>query len=629
MKSSAERSRGIKAFSRDMIEHQHSGLESELPTVQTSHPATEYRQRLDRFEQSRASAAHRYRQLGNARLATGVAAVAIAAAALGGEWISAWWLLLPVMVFAALAIVHHRVDRELVSATRGVAHYQRALARVENRWAGTGASGEALRPPDHLYADDLDIFGRGSLFELLCTARTATGERTLAGWLLAPAPREAALARQRAVTELRPRIDLREQMALLGEDIRAAVDDRTLAAWGAAPPIRFFKGARAFAIALAAAALVTFVLYFSQTLSVRPFLYVILAEAIFGFTIRPQVGAIAASVNLPARELRLLGQMLERLENEALSSPALDALRTKLSGSGPRPTQQIQRLERWVERLDWTRNQFFRLIAAPLQWTTLCAMAIEDWRAQSGADIAQWVAAIGEFEALLSLAGFAYERPAATFPELLDTADPDLEFITLVHPLIAPDEAVPNDVALGGELRLWMVSGSNMSGKSTLLRAVGLAAVMAWAGAPVTAARARLSQLEVGASLRNVDSLADHRSRFYAEITRLRRILDLTRARKPTLFLLDELLSGTNSQDRRLGASALLRGLVDRGAIGLATTHDLALASIVDELGPRAANVHLEDHMEGGEMHFDYRLRPGVVERGNALALMRAVGLEV
>jgi len=612
-----------------MIEHQHSGLESEVPAVQNSNPTTEYRHRLDRFELLRERASLRYRRLGNARLATGVAAAAIAAASLGGAWISAWWLLLPVVIFTALAIVHNRVDRELSSATRAVAHYQKALARVGNQWMGNGVTGEAFRPPDHLYADDLDIFGRGGLFELLCTARTATGERTLAEWLLGPASRETVLARQRAVAELRPRIDLREQIALLGEDIRAAVDDRKLAAWGAAPEVRFFAGARALAIALAAAALVTLALYLSQTLTLRPFLYVILAEAMFGFSIRPQVGAIAQSVNLPERELRLLGHMLERLESEVFSSPALDTLRSKLNSGGPRPTKQIRSLERWVERLDWTRNQFFRLIAAPLQWTTLCAMAIEDWRARNGAHIAQWVAAVGEFEALLALAGFAFERPSAMFPELLETSEPSFEFLTLVHPLIAPEEAVPNDVALGGELRLWMVSGSNMSGKSTLLRAVGLAAVMAWAGAPVTAARARLSQLEVGASLRNVDSLADHRSRFYAEITRLRRILDLARAAKPTLFLLDELLSGTNSQDRRLGAGALLKGLVDRGAIGLATTHDLALASIVDELGPRAANVHLEDHMEGGEMRFDYRLRPGVVTRGNALALMRAVGLEV
>jgi hypothetical protein len=601
----------------------------------TSNPSPsacdQYRTRLERFERDRDAAERLYRQLGNARLATGVAALAIAACSLGGEWISAWWLVLPVVVFIGLAMVHSRVDDQLGAARRGVAYYQKALARVENRWAGSGLTGDAFRNPEHLYADDLDLFGRGSLFELLCTARTSTGERTLAEWLLAPAGRDAVLARQRAVTELKPRVDLREEIALLGDDIRAAVDDRKLAAWGARPPVRFFRGARAVAIVLAIGAASTLTAYLAGAVSLRPFLYVVLGEAALGFAIRMQVREIYASVNLPARELHLLGSLLERLEREA---PGLDILRSRLnpassSQSTARPTAQIRHLERLVERLDWTRNQMFRLIAAPLQWTALCTMAIEDWRERSGAHIGEWVAAVGEFEALLALAGFAFERPDACFPELLDTAEPSFDAAGLAHVLIAPGEAVANDVQLGGAMRMWIVSGSNMSGKSTLLRAVGLATVMAWAGAPVTAQRARLSRLEVGASLRNVDSLADHRSRFYAEITRLRRVLDLAREGKPTLFLLDELLSGTNSQDRRLGASALLRGLVDRGAIGLATTHDLALAGIVDELGGRAANVHLEDQLVGGEMHFDYHLRPGVVERGNALALMRAVGLEV
>src|SRR5262249_11995408 len=160
---------------------------------------------------------------------------------------------------------------------------------------------------------------------------------------------------------------------------------------------------------------------------------------------------------------------------------------------------------------------------------------------------------------------------------------------------------------------LWIVSGSNMSGKSTLLRAVGLSVVMAWAGAPVTAARLRVSRLQVGASMRSIDSVTDHRSRFYVEISRLKGIVDRAGGGEQVLFLLDELLSGTNSHDRRIGAEALLRGLLERGAIGMATTHDLALAEIASGLGSRAANLHFEDHLEGGEIRFDYRLRPGVV----------------
>jgi len=198
-----------------------------------------------------------------------------------------------------------------------------------------------------------------------------------------------------------------------------------------------------------------------------------------------------------------------------------------------------------------------------------------------------------------------------------------------VHPLLAPERAVPNDVRLDASLRLLLVSGSNMSGKSTLLRSVGVNAVLALAGAPVCARRLRLSPLALGASIRVQDSLQEGASRFYAEITRLGRIVRRAEETPPLIFLLDEILAGTNSHDRRIGAAAIVRGLVERGAIGLVTTHDLALAEIADGLAPRAANVHFADQLVGGEMHFDYRLHAGVVSHSNALELMRAVGLEV
>jgi len=334
-------------------------------------------------------------------------------------------------------------------------------------------------------------------------------------------------------------------------------------------------------------------------------------------------------VSLPARELRLLLLLLERLEREQFTSPRLIALQHMLESDGRPASRQIRRLERLMEYLDSARNQFFRAVAAVLVWIPQFAMAIESWRVANGPRIGEWIAAIGEFEALCSLAGFAYERPDAKFPELIEHDGPIFEARDLRHPLLRGDASLPNDVNLGQIERLWIVSGSNMSGKSTLLRAIGLNAVLAWAGAPITCADLRLSRLYIGASMRTNDSLVDHRSRFYAEIERLRDVVNLPRSGLPTLFLLDELLSGTNSHDRRIGAQALLRGLVERGAIGLATTHDLALAEIVETLGGRAANVHFEDHLEGGEMRFDYRLRPGVVTHSNALELMRAVGLDV
>jgi DNA mismatch repair ATPase MutS len=239
-----------------------------------------------------------------------------------------------------------------------------------------------------------------------------------------------------------------------------------------------------------------------------------------------------------------------------------------------------------------------------------------------------WLHTVGEFEALSSLASYRYEHPADMWPEIV-AGSARFEANALGHPLIPAARSVPNDVCLSDDIRLLVVSGSNMSGKSTLLRTIGVNAVMAQAGAPVRAAELRLTLLAVGATLRIQDSLHEGRSRFYAEITRIRQITDMAAGPIPVLFLLDELFQGTNSHDRLIGAAGLLRRLLEMGAIGLFTTHDLALTAIATDLAPHALNVHFEDRFDGDEIRFDYRLKPGPVTRSNAIALMRAVGLDI
>jgi DNA mismatch repair ATPase MutS len=268
-------------------------------------------------------------------------------------------------------------------------------------------------------------------------------------------------------------------------------------------------------------------------------------------------------------------------------------------------------------------------VVGPLMlWTEQLAFAIEAWRRVSGPALRRWLDAVGEIEALCCLGAYAWEHPADVFPEFA-AGGACFEGEEMAHPLLDRSRAVRNSVALGGDLRVLIVSGSNMSGKSTLLRTLGINTVLAQAGAPVCARRLRLSRLALGASIRTMDSLHDGTSRFYAEIKRLHQIMELTAGPLAVLFLLDELLHGTNSHDRKIGAEAIVRGLVERGAIGLVTTHDLALAQVVEALATRAANVHFEDQFENGRMTFDYRLHAGVVEKSNALELMRSVGLEV
>jgi DNA mismatch repair ATPase MutS len=289
------------------------------------------------------------------------------------------------------------------------------------------------------------------------------------------------------------------------------------------------------------------------------------------------------------------------------------------------------------------QNQIFALVAALLLWELQFAVVIERWRAAHNADVLRaWLETVGEVEALLALAGYAYEHPADPFPEILDRAEAGVERVCfegtgLGHPLLPEHVAVRNDLCLDASRRLYLVSGSNMSGKSTFLRTVGVNAVLALAGAPVRATHLKIAPLTLGASLRTQDSLQNGVSRFYAEVLRLRDIVERAAesgsdGTPPLLFLLDEILHGTNSHDRRVGAEAILRALLRHSASGLATTHDLALTGIADVSAsslPGGVNVHFEDQMSDGKMTFDYRLRPGVVEKSNAIALMRAVGLEV
>ncbi len=562
------------------------------------------------------------------RLAVFGAALALGWLAYGLHKLSGWWLLAPLAAFVALAALHDRILSERSRMRRAIAFHERALERLAGRFAGAGTSGDTFADPEHPYALDLDLFGRGSIFELLCAARTRPGEERLAAWLLAPAPPDELRARQRAVAALAPRLDLREDLAVLGDDVRAAVDARTLAAWGEQPALVeawLLPASLALAGAAAAAAIA-----WGAGLGPLALGAVLLGEWGFTRTLREPVARVLAGVERPAAELRVVALLLARLEREPFEDPRLRALQAALLGPGEQASARIATLERTVSRMEWAKNQLFAPIAFALAWTPIHAALVERWRRASGGRIRGWLDAAAELEALSSLAGYAFEHPQDPFPEILDPGPEPRALLhgdALGHPLLA--SAVPNDVRLGeGAPRVLLVSGSNMSGKSTYLRTVGVNVVLALAGAPVRAAWLRLTPLRAGATLRIQDSLQAGRSRFYAEITRLKELSDVAEGGTPLLFLLDEILHGTNSHDRRIGAEAVVRGLVARGAIGVVTTHDLALTELAGE-GGSLANAHFEDQVRDGEIAFDYRLRPGVVSHSNALALMRAIGLRV
>lgn len=565
-------------------------------------------------------------------ISRGRLAVAIAAAGLGiAVWqapdVSAVWLAVPAVVFAALVVVHDRVLRRTGRLGRAVRFCELALSRVDRRIDDDVPTGSAFAPADHPFATDLDLFGRHSLFALLCTCRTQPGEATLARWLLEQAPAPVARERQAAAAELAPRLDLREDLFVRGAETRSGLHPATLVEWGMRPVALDVRAAVPLSL-LAVAGAVAVAGWITGAWGALSVAAILAIDGLSSRALAGRAAQVLAAVDGPGRELRVLASVMRRIETEPVESPALVRVHAVLRGSGRPASAEVARLARLVELAEARHNQLFAPIAFVLLWGPLFAIAIEGWRRRCGAAIGRWIEAAGELEALAAFGAYAFEHPDDPFCEIVDDG-PCYEAEGLAHPLLPPDGAVRNDVRLGDPVRLLVVSGSNMSGKSTLLRSIGASVVLGLAGCPVRALRLRLSPLVPGASLHVADSLHDGTSRFMAEIRRDKRILDLTGAGTPVLFLLDEILHGTNSHDRFEGAEAIVSALLERGAIGLVTTHDLALTGLADSRGQAAANVHFVDAVRDGRLSFDYTLKPGVVKRSNAIELMRSVGLPV
>ncbi len=592
-------------------------------------PRLLYAERLRGAENQVQALRQRERSIGNARLMVFLAAIAVAWFAFDLAAIPRASLLLPVVLFAALVIHHGRVADRRERAERIAAHYAHGLARIDGTWHDLGQRGDRFAAAAHPYAGDLDIFGRGSLFQLLCTARSAAGQSTLAEWLSRGAEPDEVAARQGAVIELRGDVDRRERLAMIGAEVVTEIDPAYLAEWATRPLSAQLSAKRLAAAALVAASIATFVLQGMGVVPPLVFLIALAAQTAFGAYRRAENHAVCRSLELAPAELESLARLLEEVENSTFESPRLLALQTALASDGATASAQIAKLNRWIQLLDARRNILFAPVSILILWTTQISMVIEEWRRVNGPHLGAWLRAAGEYESLCALAAFAFEQPATCFAEVTASGGPRFAASGARHPLIPFDHCVANDITLDAACSLLVVSGSNMSGKSTLLRTIGTNAVLAQMGAPVCGDALRMSPLRIGTSMRTQDSLIDGTSRFYAEIKRLKLVVDLATGDRPLIFLLDEVLHGTNSHDRGIGAEAVVRNLLERGAIGLITTHDLTLAAVADNLAPRARNVHFADQLIDSEMVFDYKMHEGPVRKSNALGLMRAIGLQV
>jgi len=558
-------------------------------------------------------------------------------------------------VFLAAVVAHAILITRKAEIEHRIALVDRGLARIADVYEGFTERGDRFAPELHPYSKDLDLFGQRSLFQLLVTAETAAGQGALAEWLLTGASAKTIAERQAAVKELAARPELREDLAVLAKDARAKMRPDVLFAWGEAKGV--FEGDASVRIALAT----RFLAPITVTLAILSFsmgAQIGLARHAWLVTLALQLVAVlrtgvATERSLAAASSREepLGRyapLFERIEGTTFEGALLGRCRAALLGSpknegDPAPTSAaaspvkrasassaMSRLQTILSFADLRHAGIVHLIIHLFTlWDLWCAVALEGWRARHGRQIRQWIEALATLEALGSLATFAYEHPDYAFPDVQEGA-PRFAADTLAHPLLPRARRVANSAAFGeGHAQALLVTGSNMSGKSTMLRAIGTNAVLALAGAPVCAARLSMTVLDVRTSMRITDSLEQGVSHFYAELSRLKEITTASDAGRPVLFLLDEILHGTNSRERQIGAKAVVKHLLAAGAVGAVSSHDLGLASLEEETSGNVKNVHFEEHVEGETMAFDYKLKPGVVTTTNALRLMRVIGLPI
>lgn len=616
-----------------------------------SDPRDTHAKALSERKQSVAELDQRANAIANLRLVALFAAIALIGGIVFARLPSIAWLgeLALVVAFGALVVIHARVHQRLDRMNAAVQFHERALARMEGKWRAFPQTGERWADAMHPYGGDLDVFGRASLFQLIDATSTRFGEEVLAKWLSGDEARSkdpaeaksAIIVRQAAVRDLAARVRVREELCVAGSLVdEGKPDPRPFVMWAgqaASGENRLPGWMRIVAIVMP---IVTIGTAMAGSVGLVPrltFVASFIVSLLFLGWQRKRLQPILEAASSKEGALSRYAGMLAILENEAFEAEALVALQKRLKESGASATREMASLSRIVGFLDARENEIFKIFIGPtLMWDVWCALALDAWRARAGRVAFGWFRALAELEALSSLAGFAFEKPDFSFPEFVD--EPILEAELLGHPLIESGKRVSNDVALPGPGHAMVVTGSNMSGKSTLLRAIGINAVLANVGAPVCAKSMRLGRLRVATSMRVSDSLEEGTSRFYAELKKLKLVLDLARTEKAggegakgatLLFLLDEILHGTNTRERLIGARAILRELLALGAMGAVSTHDLALGDLETEMPGFVKNVHFEEQVEGEVMTFDYRLRQGVVQSSNALRLMKIVGLEV
>jgi len=543
-------------------------------------------------------------------------------------------VMVALLVFILLVVRHRRVRARERRLETLVEINRVALARLARDWKALPPTPLIPPSPEHLYALDLDVCGGGSLFRLLTTTTVPPGQATLRRWLLEPAAAAEVLERQEGVAELAPQVELRQSFEATGRLLESPDPSAVEAflAWAEEDP--WLPGHPWVRVGSWAFPLLTLALVWLQVRGPVPgpwWVFTLAASFTLASIHRGRIHALMEAASGGQERFGRYAALLNQLLGMRVEAPVLRNLKESVQSSPVGAPRELKRLGR---RVAWADVRLSGMAHAPLQallaWDVHVLESLEHWKRRSGCHVREWLEALGELEALLALATLKADHPDWCFPSLREDGDPGLVGRGLGHPLLPPSDCVENDVDVGPPGTFLFVTGSNMSGKSTLLRAIGLNTVLARAGGPVCAREMDLSPLVVKTSMRTADSLSEGVSQYMAELRRIRQVVQGAREGDGILYLLDEPLQGTNEAERRVAVQTILRHLLAAGAVGAVATHDLQLDG-TPKLAAAARAVHLEGQVREGDsgplLSFDYRLRPGRATSTNALALLRAVGL--
>lgn len=593
-------------------------------------PSVRYQQRLQQILAETELYERRDRRFVVIRTLLGLLQLGVIALCIGeSERVSWMWLLLPMSIFLAVLPFDQRCLRQLQRLQAAKRFLESRLARLQRVFGSDLADGREYKNDQHPWTQDLDVFGQGSLFQMLNECRTQPGRRQLADWMMTVPTAEEIRVRQSRARGLKDSLQLRESLACIPDKADWTSAERLLQTWVNEPARPISTFVLIWSLLVGAAALPILTLVATDILSPSWLLVLVILQTPAVLLTRQQIRQTAAVMDNVDAALRQFGAVIEAFEQHPVDEPSVRDLLNRFSSELMPTSEAIAQLSRLTQ---WLNNAMRHQVFAPIAWAcglfVLLTHRIESWRRTHGPDVPDWLRTAAILEATLSVAGYNFDHPGDCVPEILDDRR-ELMAQDLGHPLLNDSICVRNSVRLGGEQSLMLISGSNMSGKSTFLRSIGASVVLTYCGAVVRATSFQTFAFQLGTAMRMSDSLLEGRSLFYSVLQRLKSVVDLTSGPRTVLFLLDEILHGTNSHDRRRGAEAVIRSLVDRGGVGIVTTHDLALTRIADSMPNQAVNKHFEDTIVDGTMLFDYRLRDGVVERSNAIELMRMLGLDV